>query len=284
MSGELPFILDPDRPLTPEIPARTSYPQRIERAEMLMEHSPASAELMRFYMGVAFAQQHVFQALTELNSAEIARESWGLLLDKVVPLFPAFVRAIAKDSPSAMRDRASAWATHDAIGTLLTDFWSGTMLLDQTETAMADRCLALAFLQPYAEWLAHKGVATNSPGQHATCPVCSSEPMCAVLRDQDHGSRRDLICSLCMHEWVFPRVLCPSCGEKRFEELPVFTPEADPSVRVDACETCKRYIKTVDMTEDGLAVPVVDELAAASLDLWARERGYTKLVLNLAAL
>ncbi len=83
-----------------------------------------------------------------------------------------------------------------------------------------------------------------------------------------------------MNEWTFERLLCPSCGERRFELLPVFTPEGS-HVRVDACDTCKHYIKTVDLTRDGHAIAVVDELATLPLDLWAREHEYTKLTPNL---
>ena len=57
-----------------------------------------------------------------------------------------------------------------------------------------------------------------------------------------------------------------------------------PHVRVEACDTCKRYLKSVDLTTNGLAVPVVDEIAAAPLDLWAAEHGYQKIELNLLGL
>ena len=46
---------------------------------------------------------------------------------------------------------------------------------------------------------------------------------------------------------------------------------------VDACDRCHRYIKTIDLSKDGLAVPCVDDIASLSLDLWARERGYTRI-------
>ena len=61
------------------------------------------------------------------------------------------------------------------------------------------------------------------------------------------------------------------------------TPQYD-HVRVEACDSCKHYIKGIDLTRLGLAVPLVDEVAAAPLDLWARERGYTKIELNLVGL
>ena len=44
------------------------------------------------------------------------------------------------------------------------------------------------------------------------------------------------------------------------------------------------YLKTVDLTRQGNAVPLVDEVAGAPLDLWAREHGYHKIELNLIGL
>jgi formate dehydrogenase maturation protein FdhE len=38
------------------------------------------------------------------------------------------------------------------------------------------------------------------------------------------------------------------------------------------------------MTKSGLAEPIVDEIAAVPLDLWAQERGYAKLQSNLMQL
>jgi FdhE protein len=50
---------------------------------------------------------------------------------------------------------------------------------------------------------------------------------------------------------------------------------------VEACDSCRHYLKAIDLTLDGLAVPEVDELASVALDLWAAENGYTKLAPNL---
>jgi FdhE protein len=44
------------------------------------------------------------------------------------------------------------------------------------------------------------------------------------------------------------------------------------------------YIKSVDLTRDGRAVPVVDELATVALNVWAEKQGYTKLESNLLGL
>jgi FdhE protein len=50
---------------------------------------------------------------------------------------------------------------------------------------------------------------------------------------------------------------------------------------VDACDACRRYMLAVDLRKDAAAVPLVDELAAIPLDLFAKERGLTKVVPNL---
>ena len=279
MTGDFSISIG-ERPLEPQIPPRPSYAARIERAESLLQRFPASAELLRFYAGVAAAQQNVFQTLKGTPAPDY---NWTLSLDTVVPLFPAFANAIAQVAPSSMREGLSSLNESD-VPRLLADFWNGQSPQEPGQSILSDSCIALAFLQPYAESLAENGAPNSSVTRHATCPICSSEPLCAVLRDKDHGASRGLVCSLCMKEWSFPRVLCPSCGESRFEQLPVLTPEDDPHVRIDACDTCKHYIKTVDFTKDGLAVAVVDELATASLDLWAREQGYAKLMWNLVGL
>jgi formate dehydrogenase maturation protein FdhE len=43
-------------------------------------------------------------------------------------------------------------------------------------------------------------------------------------------------------------------------------------------------MKTVDLRKRGDAVPLVDELATVELDLWAQERGLTKMRVNVLGL
>ena len=98
------------------------------------------------------------------------------------------------------------------------------------------------------------------------------------------GARRMLACALCGGEWSFGRILCPSCLEEDPHKLPHFGNDRHPTVRIEACETCHRYVKSVDLTLDARAVPEVDELRSLSLDLWAIERGYVRLEPGLAGL
>jgi len=90
-----------------------------------------------------------------------------------------------------------------------------------------------------------------------------------------------MLCSFCLQEWDFRRIYCAACGEEDEKKLPVYVAEQFPHVRVEACETCKNFIKTIDLTKNGHAIPIVDELASIPLTLWAAEKGYTKLQGNL---
>jgi FdhE protein len=103
----------------------------------------------------------------------------------------------------------------------------------------------------------------------------------AVLRPEGDAAGRWLLCSFCLREWPFRRLICPWCREEDKAKLPRFSSEDWPSVHVEACDTCRRYLKAIDLTVDGLAVPVVDEAAFAVLDVWATDRGYAKIVPNL---
>ena len=55
-------------------------------------------------------------------------------------------------------------------------------------------------------------------------------------------------------------------------------------IHISGCDSCGSYIKTVDMTKSRLAEPIVDEMAAIPLDLWAQKQGYTKLQTNVMQL
>ena len=138
-----------------------------------------------------------------------------------------------------------------------------------------------ALLQPFVERAVQAVRLQADTTYSRRCPICASAPVVAALREEGQGARRTLVCALCLNEWNYLRVQCPSCEENRFDALPVYTADAPANVRIDACDSCRTYIKTVDLTRDGLAVPMVDDLANLALDLWARERGYRRLYPNL---
>jgi formate dehydrogenase maturation protein FdhE len=121
----------------------------------------------------------------------------------------------------------------------------------------------------------------SEQGTGPTCPSCGSKPVVGVLRGEGDGAKRGLLCSLCSLEWPYRRVICAHCGEEDKEKLPVYTASQIEHVRIEACDTCHCYLKSVDLTKDGFAIPEVDEIATVSLNLWADEHGYAKIETNL---
>jgi len=105
-----------------------------------------------------------------------------------------------------------------------------------------------------------------------TCPVCGGEPDFAALDRQ--GGRRRLFCPRCDTEWTFLRVGCPFCGNDD-PRLLGYYPSDDRAYRLNVCEACRRYIKTIDLREvSGERLPAVERVLTVGMDLAAREAGY----------
>jgi FdhE protein len=86
--------------------------------------------------------------------------------------------------------------------------------------------------------------------------------------------QRSLLCSLCGHEWAIQRIFCPFCDNKDQETLHYFFSEQERDYRVDVCDQCKKYIKTIDTRE--MKRPVyafVEQISTLHLDMLAQEQG-----------
>ncbi len=140
---------------------------------------------------------------------------------------------------------------------------------------------ARAFLEPFSESLARSSALPPPVVMRGSCPLCDGFPQLGILRPEGDGARRSLLCSFCCAEWDYRRILCPSCGEEDEKKLCVYAAKEFDYLRVEACDSCRSYIITIDLSKNGRAVPLVDELAALPLNLWACGQGYSKLQKNL---
>ena len=264
------------------------WEQRIKRAEQLAGQYTFAAEILCFYAHVARLQQTLRERLERaatLASNEARRAVTGPAESaELMASFPPFLSAVEKSGPSRLADVAhqlrvcpeSTWTR------LLNEFWDAAEGSDSF--AGEEKFFARAFLQPYAEFVRSRSSTTWDGYTRSLCPFCSRKPGLGVLRQRGDGGQRSLMCSFCLAEWEFRRIVCAGCGEEDYTKLPVYTAAELEHVRVECCDNCKLYIKTVDLTKNGLAEPVVDELAAVPLDLWAQEHGYAKLQPNLMQL
>jgi FdhE protein len=262
---------------------KSGWDQRVDRAEELAKSFAYAAEVLNFYRELAFFQKALYQSLessayTPVEIAGSLPESWDVFA--LLPRFQPFLHLTAQAGPKPLAQLATelADAGPAAWEQLLTDYWKGEIVED--ESSLSRSFFARAFLQPYAEYLA-AGADPVTNYTRAVCPFCSRKPVLGILRPEGDGAKRSLLCSLCGTEWEFRRILCPACGEQDVEKLPIYTASESEYIRVEACDSCNVYIKTIDLTKNGRAVPVVDELAAIPLSLWAADKGYTKLQSNL---
>ncbi len=260
---------------------------RIRRAQELAAAYPFASEGLNFYQRVASFQRSLYSDIrAECGSVKrnsppgSLRQELDLFL--LLPRLASFLSFVEANAPgplakSAGELRAQGTARGQEV---LSEFWR-TGPDTPSGLSPTDELLSLIFLQPYAEYLADHTEPFARLGTPPHCPLCSGRPEVGVLRQEGDGAKRTLICALCSTEWEYRRIVCPACQEENVEKLAVYTTDEFSHVRVEACDTCRYYIKTVNLTKDGRAVPVVDELATIPLNLWAMEHGYKKLQTNL---
>lgn len=257
--------------------SRERWESRIVRARELSERHQPITPALAFYrtvlqfqagLSVGFAIRLIpdvpLRAQIDLAAAEAQ--------------LPSFLSLAAEHGPELLREVAHRWKSAGE------QHWHQSLLsaLDASDQPLAgsDDLFTRACLQPIAENLQLQIPDAAYTGSNR-CPACGGLPQMAVLRPEGDAAARWLLCSFCLREWAFRRLICPWCGEEDKEKLPRYSSEGWDSVHVEACDACRRYLKAIDMTVDGLAVPLIDEAAFSVLDVWAMERGYTKIVPNL---
>jgi len=263
---------------------------RIRRAEELASSYPFAAEGLRFYHRVVEFQKSLYAQMEKACGTKNEKLPGGSLRDKldfaiILPHFASFLSVIEKNAPAPLSHCAYELRSRgpQRWQELLSHSWNSER--DRgPDLSPAEAVIFWVFLQPCAEYLADHSEPLRLDSTPLLCPACGRRPLVGVLRPEGDGARRSLVCSLCSTEWNFHRIGCPACGEADEKKLAVYTSEQFSHLRVEACVTCRHYIKTVDLTKNGHAVPVVDEMAAIPLDLWAAENGYAKLQPNLLGL
>jgi FdhE protein len=265
----------------------SDYDGRIRRAERLATLHPFTQEVLTFYKRIAEFQKSARARMlpsgkpqgVDKNLPSLRQE---LRIEGLLPNFQDFLKLVAENAPITLAESARQLSNQrsEVWTTLLEDYWA-TSGRDDRPNAAFDQFLPRAFLQPYAEQLSGDHAANETSAFPSLCPLCGARPLLGVLRPEGDGGKRFLLCSFCLREWEFRRIFCATCGEETETKLPVYVAEQFPYIRVEACETCKFYLRTIDLTKDGNAVPLVDDLAAIPLSLWAEEHGYSRAQPNL---
>ncbi|SDB37015.1 FdhE protein [Desulfonatronum thiosulfatophilum] len=145
---------------------------------------------------------------------------------------------------------------------------SPKLLLFLTQTTLAP------FLQIVARQIQDARPLTGV-WNHGHCPVCGSLPYISTLETRE--GMRMMHCCFCQTHYRVARLGCIYCGERDPKKLHYFETEEEPGFRVDLCDQCKMYIKTMDFrTLDRISVPVLDDLESLAMDVLAQAKGHVR--------
>ena len=236
---------------------------------------------MRFAAGLYRAQAALAGFLERAHAEDPLTGHLDEDADRFLERVPRILRYAADSGPEVLSAEART-REEDLPATRRTRllvYWAG----DRTSR---EDYLSRAILRPYVETLRSLPVPPDRPHTKGRCPFCGGGPWISARREGSlmEGSKRSLGCALCGVEWPFARILCPSCHEEDPKKLPAFSAAGHPAVRIEACETCRRYLKSIDLSEDARPIPEVDDLASLSLDLWALREGFERIEPGLAGL
>jgi formate dehydrogenase maturation protein FdhE len=252
----------------------TPYARRRRRAEQLAQTWPFASEVLTFYARVLAVQEEAYvQARASLLAMADAA---SFAADRVLP---RIVETSVAHGPHVLQ--AGVLSRFDAIDLEATcAAW-----LRGDELDRFDRFLARAATQPVLEATSRLETATDG---ELRCPRCGGPPQVSYFA----ASAEDLVtphryleCARCASGWAFARMRCANCGETESGKLRVYNEVEEHGrfahLRIETCSSCFTYMLTVDLGRDGNAVPSVDEIAAIPLDIYARELGFRKAVVNL---
>lgn len=253
------------------------HADRRRRAAELAGLWPYAAEVLRLYGAVLEVQEIAFAQAREAPPAGIDA-AVALVAERVMP---RVIEAVVAAAPEPLAAEAQALLYGGDLAEPVAGWLTGA------ELSPARTFLARAAASPVLEAVPGLLPAPLEPSPR-TCPACGGLPQVSF-----HGlsgetlvsGPRMLQCSRCASTWQYPRMTCAGCGEEIAGRLPILADhDAFPHLRVDACETCRTYLFTVDLAKDARAVPLIDELAALPLDLAAKDRGFRKITPNLVGM
>jgi FdhE protein len=274
-----------------------------ERAQQLKEKRPGYGALLDFYVAVRESQV-ASRVSVQVDPVKFKKNGKGLPAEERFPLvgkedFPFDMEASidlfqslcrlgnAANPHIASQVEKIEQALHDGTMDLEALFTGGGQ--DQAiEQVAADRGLdkqVLSFLvrsstRPSIEAGREqlRGELDPETWRKTRCPVCGSLPTLSLLRGD--GGMRYSLCSCCDYQWRIDRLSCSVCGSKEQGTLHYFCGEGEDACRIDLCDTCHHYIKTIDYRNLEESDPSLEDLATLHLDVLAVQKGYRRAVPN----
>jgi FdhE protein len=272
-----------------------------KRVAAMVKERPSHKEVLEFFKDVATEQYGILSKI-KITPLEIDKEDFKAKTEQGFPLIEK--RALTLDLPSATRlfrrlckilsrNKKASTDAEQIIRSLRNKeidlpelFKQGDSNNNEYISALAEKLkvkedvlvfLVKSSMKPIFEAYA-KELGTHIDQERwwkGYCPICGSEPYLAELKQE---GARFLVCSSCSYEWRYKRLQCPFCGHEAVKGAKYFYAEKEgKAYRIDVCEECKKYIKTIDTNELGEEViPIIEDAGTLFLDVLAQKEGYSK--------
>ena len=274
-----------------------------ERAQQLKRKRPDYGAILDFYVKVRETQITSKAALkldptkvkesrqqrpTEEGMSLLRKEDFPVDREASIGLFHALCR-IGKTANPHMAQQIGRMETALEAGKLdLKKLLTGGGKEQASEQAAAD----LGLDRQVLSFLIHNSIRPSieagmeqlrnelepETGRTTHCPVCGSLPDLNLLRGE--GGMRYSLCSVCCYEWRIDRLSCAVCGNREQGSLQYFYGEGEEACRIDLCDTCHHYVKTIDTRNLEASDPSLEDLATLHLDFVAVQKGYKRSVPN----
>jgi len=278
----------------------TSASDRIHKAaDGLKQLRPLYADILTFYAKL-FSVQEESKAQIDLQPIKVSLEILAIKAREMLPLVAMsdFVvdipsadkllnqicRIIKKYNPSMAN---SADVVIQAIGTQIAIEELFGCLLNADDVYFEKKAKEIGIEKNVLAFLAYNSMkpslmlcaeqlaaylADDQDWQKGYCPICGSYPGISTL---DRNGKRHLHCSFCWHGWSTARVFCAYCANVDHKSIRYFHSDAEKGYRVDVCDQCQKYMKTVDTREtQHLIYAPLEQVSTLHLDFKAQEMGF----------
>lgn len=142
-----------------------------------------------------------------------------------------------------------------------------------------DDLAMLLFLmsKPYFHALHDACRLDGSIWEEGACPVCNGQTALSWIGED---GRRQVCCSYCGTMGYAARAGCPVCREVDNAKQNSFTFDGEEGFRINACDLCHSYVKTVDAALISRLSPDIADLVSLPLDIVMQDKGYARRAPN----
>ncbi|HSA78542.1 MAG TPA: formate dehydrogenase accessory protein FdhE, partial [Nitrospirota bacterium] len=113
----------------------------------------------------------------------------------------------------------------------------------------------------------------NRIWEEGRCPVCNAKPSLSWVGED---GRRQVSCSFCATTGYYDRMGCVICQNNDGPKQNVFLFEGEEGFRINTCDECKSYVKTIDAGLLSRTGCEVADLMSLPLDIVVQEKGFQR--------